>query len=62
MSIWLAILLFAVGLALVIYFAEKLGFGVVGTASGFGVSALRISVVFIGFDPGDLAISASRSA
>jgi cation:H+ antiporter len=56
MSIPLALGLFVAGLVLVIYFAEKLVAGVVGTATGFGVSAFWISVVFIGFDPENLAV------
>ena len=43
--------LFVVGLGLVIYFAEKLVKGAVGTSLGFGVSTFLISVIFIGFDP-----------
>ncbi len=50
---------FVVGLALVIYFAEKLVDGTVGTARGFGLSAFLISVVFIGFDPENLFVGAS---
>lgn len=50
--------LFVVGLGMVIYFAEKLVKGVVGTSMGFGVSAFLISVVFIGFDPENLAVGA----
>jgi len=61
MSIALAIALFVVGLVLVIYFAQKLVSGVVGTASGSGVSAFWISVVFIGFDPENLAVGATGS-
>lgn len=61
MSVWLAIVLFIVGLALVIYFAEKLVSGVVGTAAGFGISAFWISVVFIGFDPENLAVGVTAS-
>ena len=38
MTIPLAIGIFIVGLALVIYFAEKMVAGVVGTAAGFGLS------------------------
>lgn len=52
---------FAVGLALVIYFAEKLVKGAVGTSTGFGVSAFVISVIFIGFDPENLAVGAVGS-
>ncbi|NLW87012.1 MAG: sodium:calcium antiporter [Planctomycetes bacterium] len=59
MSLWLAVLLFVLGLALVIAFAEKLVAGVVGAAAGFGVSAFWLSVVFIGFDPENLAVGAA---
>ena len=54
----LAILLFLVGLGLVIYFAEKLVEGVIGTSYGFGISTFLISVIFIGFDPETLTIGA----
>jgi cation:H+ antiporter len=60
-STLLAIGLFIAGLALVIYFAEKLVAGVVGTAAGFGLSAFWISVVFIGFDPENLAVGVTGS-
>jgi cation:H+ antiporter len=50
--------LFVVGLGLVIYFAEKLVKGAVGTSLGFGISTFLISVVFIGFDPENLAVGA----
>jgi cation:H+ antiporter len=61
MSVPLAIGMFIAGLALVIYFAEKLVAGVVGTAAGFGLSAFWISVVFIGFDPENLAVGITGS-
>lgn len=61
MSSWLAVLLFTVGLALVLLFAERLVEGAVGTAMGFGFSAFLISVVFIGFDPENLAVGATGS-
>ncbi len=48
--------LLVVGLGLVIYFAEKLVKGTVGTSLSFGVSAFLISVIFIGFDPENLAL------
>jgi cation:H+ antiporter len=57
----LTIGMFIWGLLLVIYFAEKLVAGVVGTAAGFGVSAFWLSVVFIGFDPENLAVGVSGS-
>jgi cation:H+ antiporter len=61
MGMTLAILLFLVGLGLVIYFAEKLVEGAVGTSHGFGVSAFLIGVLFIGFDPENLVIGAVGS-
>lgn len=42
------VLRFVVGLALVLYFAEKLVDGATGTARRWGVSAFLVSVVFIG--------------
>lgn len=56
MNIAVSIALFVVGLALIIYFAEKLVKGAVGTAIGFGISAFLVSVIFIGFDPENLAV------
>jgi cation:H+ antiporter len=53
-----AVLLLAAGLALVLYFAEKLVEGAAGTARGFGVSAFVVGVVFLGFDPENLAVGA----
>lgn len=61
MSTLLAVGMFIGGLALVIYFAEKLVGGVVGTAAGFGLSTFWISVVFIGFDPENLAVGLTGS-
>lgn len=61
MNTALSILLFLVGLALVIYFAEKLVKGAVGVSAGFGISAFVISVIFIGFDPENLAVGAVGS-
>ncbi|MFO8488010.1 sodium:calcium antiporter [Legionella pneumophila serogroup 1] len=58
MNIFLAIGLFIIGLLLVICFAEKLVKGAVGTSVSFGISTFFISVVFIGFDPENLAIGA----
>lgn len=55
----LTVVQFIGGLAVVIYFAEKLVDGTVGTARGFGLSAFLISVVFIGFDPENLFVGAS---
>ena len=61
MNIAFSILLFLAGLGLVIYFAEKLVQGAVGTSAGFGVSTFFISVLFIGFDPENLAVGAVGS-
>lgn len=61
MNILIAVLLFLPGLALVIYSAERLVRGAVGTALGFGVSTFLISVIFIGFDPENLFVGISGS-
>jgi len=61
MNIVMSILLFIAGLAIVVYFAEKLVKGAVGTSLGFGISAFLVSVVFIGFDPENLAVGAVGS-
>lgn len=61
MSLPLAVLLVVIGLALVLFFAGRLVRGVVGTSVGFGVSAFLISVVFVGFDPENLAVGAAGS-
>lgn len=58
MNIFTAFGLFIVGLVLILYFAEKLVKGAVGTSGGFGISTFFISVVFIGFDPENLAVGA----
>lgn len=57
----MAIVLFTIGLGLILYCAERLVNGVVGTSLGFGVSPFLISVVFIGFDPENLAVGAVGS-
>jgi len=57
----LSITLFVIGLGLIIYFAEKLVKGAVGTSLGFGISAFLVSVIFIGFDPENLALGAVAS-
>ena len=48
--------MFVAGLGLVVYFAEKLVKGTVGMSLSFGISAFLISVIFIGFDPENLAL------
>ncbi|NLJ50148.1 MAG: hypothetical protein GX428_11285 [Candidatus Atribacteria bacterium] len=62
MNTIISIALFIVGLGLVIYFAEKLVKGVVGTSLGFGISAFLVSVIFIGFDPENLVVGAVGAA
>lgn len=56
MSLWAAILLIVVGVALVIAFSGRLVRGAVGTSYGFGVSASLTSIIFLGFDPENLAV------
>jgi len=61
MNTMVSIVLFVVGLGLVIYSAEKLVKGAVGTSLGFRISTFLISVIFIGFDPENLAVGAVGS-
>lgn len=61
MFVIVAIILFTVGLGLILYCAERLVRGVVGTSIGFGQSPFLMSVVFIGFDPENLAVGAFGS-
>lgn len=56
MGLAIALPLFVVGLGLVIFFAEQLVKGLVGTSANFGISAFLISVIFLGFDPENLAV------
>ena len=62
MDIILALVVCVLGLGLVIFFAEQLVKGVIGTSMGFGLSAFLLSVLFIGFDPDNLAVGAAASA
>ena len=62
MEIVTALVMFGVGLGLIIFFAEQLIKGVVGTSMGFGLSTFLLSVMFIGFDPDNLAMGAVASA
>jgi cation:H+ antiporter len=62
MEIVIALVVFGVGLGLLIFFAEQLVKGVVGTSMGFGLSTFLISVIFIGFDPDNLAVGTVASA
>jgi cation:H+ antiporter len=61
-TIAVALGLCLVGLVLVIWSAERLVEGVVATSIGFGVSAFVVSVVFVGFDPENLAVGAVGAA
>jgi cation:H+ antiporter len=62
MEILIPLVLFGVGLGLIMFFAEQLVKGVVGTSMGFGLSTFLLSVIFIGFDPDNLAVGAVASA
>jgi cation:H+ antiporter len=53
---------FGVGLGLLIFFAEQLIKGVVGTSMGVGLSPFLLSVIFIGFDRDNLAVGTAASA
>jgi cation:H+ antiporter len=56
MDILIALVIFGIGLGLIIFFAEQLVKGIVGTSLGFGLSTFLLSVIFIGFDPDNLAV------
>jgi cation:H+ antiporter len=62
MDILIPLVLFGVGLGLIVFFAEQLVKGVVGTSIGFGLSTFLLSVIFIGFDPDNLAVGTVASA
>lgn len=62
MSLFTGLGLFAGGLILVLFFAERLVDSTVGVSHHVGLSAFLISVVFIGFDPENLAVGAVASA
>lgn len=55
---WTSLLIAAIGLGLVLFFAGRLVRGTVGVARGFGISAFLVSVIFLGFDPENLSIGA----
>ncbi|MDX1636873.1 MAG: hypothetical protein R3281_02810 [Balneolaceae bacterium] len=61
LTVTYAVLLFAAGLLLVLFFSEKLVESTVGTSLNFGISAFLVSVIFIGFDPENLAVGAVAS-
>jgi len=55
----LSIGLIVAGLAVAVFFSEQLVKGTVGFARGLGVSAFLVSVIFLGFDPENLAVGVS---
>lgn len=55
---WLSIVIIVAGLALVLFFAGRLVRGTIAFARGFGLSAFVVSVIFLGFDPENLAVGA----
>lgn len=59
MGLVISCVVFVLGLGLVIYAAEKLVLGTLGVSLGFGLSTFVISVLFIGFDPENLAVGAT---
>jgi cation:H+ antiporter len=61
-DIIIAVVFFGIGLGFIIFFAEQLVKGVVGTSMGFGLSTFLLSVIFIGFDPDNLAVGTVASA
>ena len=61
MSLFTGAVLFGLGLVLVLFFAERLVDSTVGGSHRLGVSTFLISVVFIGFDPENLAVGAVAS-
>ena len=61
MSLFTGAVLFGIGLVLVLFFAERLVDSTVGGSHRLGVSTFLISVVFIGFDPENLAVGAVAS-
>ncbi|MFB6273322.1 MAG: sodium:calcium antiporter [Salinibacter sp.] len=62
MSVLSGLGLFAGGLLLVLFFAERLVDSTVGVSHHLGLSAFLISVVFIGFDAENLGVGAVASA
>jgi cation:H+ antiporter len=62
LDIIMALVVCGLGLGLVIFFAEQLVKGVIGVSTGFGLSAFLLSVLFIGFDPDNLAVGVAASA
>jgi cation:H+ antiporter len=56
MEILASAALFLIGIVLVVYASEKLVEGVVGTSAMLGISSFLVAVIFIGFDPENLAV------
>ncbi|MBD3338929.1 MAG: sodium:calcium antiporter [Candidatus Lokiarchaeota archaeon] len=55
-----AIIIFVIGIAIVVYSAEKLVKGIVGLSLRFvGLSAFLITTIFLGFDPENLFVGAT---
>ena len=61
MEVLIPLVFFGVGSGLIIFFAEQLVKGVVGTSVGFGLSTFLLIVIFIGFDPDNLAVGTVAS-
>lgn len=61
MSLWVAVGLFLVGLAIVIVAAEQLVEATAGLSQVVGVSPFLLSVIFLGFDPENLAVGSVAS-
>lgn len=59
--VW-SIVLVATGLGLVVVAAEQLVKATVGFARGIGASTFLVAVIFLGFDPENLAVGAVASA
>lgn len=61
MQFLFSLLLFVLGLGLIIYCAEQLVKGAIGTSLRFGMSTFLVSVIFISFDPENLFLGAVAS-
>jgi cation:H+ antiporter len=62
MDITIPLVFFGVGLGLLLCFAEQLVKGVVSASMGFELSTFLLSVIFIGFNPDNLAVGTVASA
>lgn len=61
MDLLISIALVVAGLVIVLFFSERLVKGTAGLASSLSLSAFLLSVVFLGFDPENLAVGAIGS-